>query len=934
MTAKRGKKAADEKKVSAEKKAADETEAPNAKKSSDATEQSRRTTRRGIGIAILVFGSLATLLMMANQEQLPHGPLYGMVTMLVAAFGVVWTLGLFHRESADAVPIQKTVLSRVGSEPAFLEPRYAATLSVTILLAGGILLGYPALPWVISAALLALVPSAISRPGLLVFVIVSFLYLPFLGAYGLWDPWETHYGEVSREILSRDDWISLWWAQENWFWSKPILIFWSEALSMGALGVDPSPDANPAHPEWALRLPIYLMSIGAVLAVYAAIGRVFGKRAGVLSAIVLATMPHFFFLSHQAITDMPFVANMVIAMSLLILALREDPERQVTDYRVGRWVISGQHVLVAALFLIVAPQALYLVSRNVTMVRLFQFAWHGDEFLMGSAGNPGSRVPGNSELHDMAPWASGLVAQPVVQGLVWVAGLAVLLWFLARERRAQSLYMFAFYVFCGLAFMGKGIPGFALPGMVALLYLVASRRWSLLLDGRLRIAAGALTVAVVGLPWYVAMYIRHGPAFTDRLLVHDHINRLAAGVHGDNGSIEYFLEQIGFAMFPWVALVPAALTMWLWYSRRPGEAAIDEERRHQTETAMLIAVWFAGAFTLFNAMITKFHHYIFPAVPPAAILSGVLLDRAFGDDSGVDRWKRLAGTVLAALAPVIVVLGIGGAWGDLRGVIPEEVPQPERADWVLDHGMGAALALALVVLGIAVGAGAYFLLRSPETKDLPRTPSTWEPSLAGAMIAGTVLAAFVARDLSWVTDARPQGYERLIQLFIYNYGRPWPDHFDYRPILTGFGVVAALLFALAAFRFLRPLASRALVGIALAFTVWALDVYMIDLSPHWGQRELLKAYYEEREGPHEPVVAWQMNWKGENFYTGNRVAVFVDLDNQKIREWIAENRGTRAFFLMEHSRLNNFKSLVPGRDVREVTDMRLNNKFLLVEVTL
>jgi len=35
--------------------------------------------------------------------------------------------------------------------------------------------------------------------------------------------------------LSRDDWISLWWAQENWFWSKPILIFWSEALSMGTL---------------------------------------------------------------------------------------------------------------------------------------------------------------------------------------------------------------------------------------------------------------------------------------------------------------------------------------------------------------------------------------------------------------------------------------------------------------------------------------------------------------------------------------------------------------------------------------------------------------------------------------------------------------------------------------------------------------------------
>ena len=52
--------------------------------------------------------------------------------------------------------------------------------------------------------------------------------LPMLGQYGLWDPWETHYGEVSREILSRNDWITLWWAQDEWFRSKPIFIFWSE----------------------------------------------------------------------------------------------------------------------------------------------------------------------------------------------------------------------------------------------------------------------------------------------------------------------------------------------------------------------------------------------------------------------------------------------------------------------------------------------------------------------------------------------------------------------------------------------------------------------------------------------------------------------------------------------------------------------------------
>ena len=170
--------------------------------------------------------------------------------------------------------------------------------------------------------------------------------------------------------------------------------------------------------------------------------------------------------------------------------------------------------------------------------------------------------------------------------------------------------MFGFYFFCGLAFMGKGIPGFALPGMIALLYLVGSKRWTLLLEGRLRVGVGMLIVMTVGLPWYVAMFIRHGGPFIDRLLVHDHINRLAAGVHGDNGSIEYFMEQLGFATFPWIALVPAGLTLWAWWTPDDDD---DDVTLHRRQTLLLLTLWFVGAFTLFSAMVTKFHHYIFPA---------------------------------------------------------------------------------------------------------------------------------------------------------------------------------------------------------------------------------------------------------------------------------------------------------------------------------
>ena len=91
-------------------------------------------------------------------------------------------------------------------------------------------------------------------------------------------------------------------------------------------------------------------------------------------------------------------------------------------------------------------------------------------------------------------------------------------------------------------------------------------------------------------------------------------------------------------------------------------------------------------------------------------------------------------------------------------------------------------------------------------------------SVGIAVLIAAAIDAFVGRDLSWATAARPQGYERLIHLFVYNYGRVWPEQFDYRPILTGFSVICVGLIGISAFRGVRPVASRALLGAALMFT--------------------------------------------------------------------------------------------------------------------
>jgi 4-amino-4-deoxy-L-arabinose transferase-like glycosyltransferase len=853
---------------------------------------------------------------MSQDSHLPAGLVLGLVLTLVAAAGLLECFGLLRALPSDPLP---ALLQAKEGEPEWQSPRVTVPAALAFLVVG-LVLGPSHLAVPLFWALLALFMSSARRPALFVFVAASLVQLPTLGEFGLWDPWETHYGEVAREMLARDDWITLWWAQDELFRSKPVFIFWIEALFWGLFGVDHGADQNPHNVEWVIRLPHYLLTMGALMASYAALARLFTRRAAVLGCLVLATTPYFYFLSRQAITDMPFVATMTIAVALLMLAVEEDPERPGNVVRIGPFACSAQSLVITALVMVALPQILYLATRNLTWVWADGGFWpHKDEFLYGSAGNAG--IPGNPAHRTRTPYLNGWWFQPAMQALLWLLGLVALLFPLRKERRVQAHLMFAFYLFCSFAWMAKGIPGFALPGLIAALYLFAAGRARLLGSGQLRIGLGILLFVVTGFPWYVAMYGRLGPYFTDRLFIHDHINRLTSGVHGDTGTIQYFLWQLGYGAFPWFALFPIAFVAWLFLTReRLGEST------REGRSAILLSLWAAAAFVLFNAMTTKFHHYIFPAVPPLALLTGLVLERWLGKAQNGPRERGVI--ALCAGAAMALVAGAGSFYGNLRGIIPEDVSTAQKATWIAQNGLGSWLSVLLLI----VAAGMLIVAHRQ---------SAAEPSergqgagLTAAIFASCTLIAFAGRDLSFTTTERPLAHEHFIQLFIYNYGRPFPDHLDYRPILTGFAVAAFVLVVLAALPRLRKVGGYALIATAFLLSSWALNVYMIDLTPHWGQRELIKRYYDERSGSSEPLIAWQMNWKGENLYTGNRVHVFVQLDNKAITKWLDGHKGTRAYFVLEHSRLNNFKRMMGKREVEVLTTPRDNNKFLLARANI
>jgi 4-amino-4-deoxy-L-arabinose transferase-like glycosyltransferase len=176
-----------------------------------------------------------------------------------------------------------------------------------------------------------------------------------------------------------------------------------------------------------------------------------------------------------------------------------------------------------------------------------------------------------------------------------------------------------------------------LPGLVALAY-------------RMRLGTGILLFLAVSLPWYYEMFTfwrvdDESKIFWFRFIIHDHFARLGSGVHTTTpgGDFTYFILQGGYAMFPWVAIIPGAFAVAMKLKIRGPSTA---------EGVGLIAVlWFTFSWALIGSSATKFHHYVFPMLPPMAILMGLFIDKLW--EEGIDQHAM----VLLLGVPLFILVG-------------------------------------------------------------------------------------------------------------------------------------------------------------------------------------------------------------------------------------------------------------------------------------
>ncbi len=156
-------------------------------------------------------------------------------------------------------------------------------------------------------------PASSWRRDLLLLTLAIGLFLGVaLGVRALWGPDEGRYVEIPREMVTTGDYVTPRLNGVKYF-EKPPLFYWLQAGAIHLFGLR----------EWAMRLVPALSALLGCLAVYAAGRRLFGRRAGLLAAAILATTPLWYFLGNAITLDMTVSALLTVALLCFLVAMRE-----------------------------------------------------------------------------------------------------------------------------------------------------------------------------------------------------------------------------------------------------------------------------------------------------------------------------------------------------------------------------------------------------------------------------------------------------------------------------------------------------------------------------------------------------------------------------------------------------------------------------------
>ncbi len=652
-------------------------------------------------------------------------------------------------------------------------------------------------------------------------VLVSLAVLvPGIWSYSLVDPWETHYGEVAREMLQDDDFVQTKWTgcymcepgENEGFRSKPVLMFWMMAAGLTSVGVaeDGGYSGEMTASAWTMvgiRLPFILSAVLGLTLMWWMLARLIGRRTAWIGLLVVGSTPMFCMIARNAIPDMPMVACTIGALSLFALAM-EDGERPVTvlgRLRNGRIAIDARHVVLGIAAGFVLLQAVYYAAYFTRMPLLG---------VRGQVPNPAIWLPALMVLLLVGMSRDGwrIVRLPFV--LVGGVIAAIVNEPMPHRRPEQALWRHISddilgpwdrhaldrYALRALLFPVAVVLVLALDAPRSELRHLPREAWRL--TGAIAERAFAMSAITTMRQLYlIGMYFLLG------------VSLLAKGPPG----------------LTVVAAVAVLYVACFWRWRALWEGAFELKRGLLLMIAVAVPWHIAMFFRTGPAFVNEyvFTHILNRASSGVDNSPGTFAFYASQLGHGMWLWAAL---LPAALGAVALRAGKDTREGRVRFLIALWAIVAVAVFCLVQTKFNHYILPAIPPLALVV---ALFL------DDVIARRDRLHP-LYAALGAGIVL--LVCRDLMHEPD-------RWIEMFVFRYDRPWPSaepySIDPSDGVLALGLAGAAGLAIMATRFARI--GAALTGAAgLAICIWALQVYMPHAGTHWGMREAARTYYEQR----------------------------------------------------------------------------------------
>jgi len=196
----------------------------------------------------------------------------------------------------------------------------------------------------------------------------------------------------------------------------------------------------------------------------------------------------------------------------------------------------------------------------------------------------------------------------------------------------------------GLGFLAKGPLALVIPAIVLAPVWWRERRRVVVRPSH--VALAVVLFAIAGLPWYVAMFARHGLAYLQSFFVADNLERFATTRYNDLRAVWYYVPILLGGLLPWTMF----LLVLPWRPLR----AIVRRRRRLSDQEWRLLIWAIVPLLFFTVSVGKQPRYILPVLPPVAMMLGLGIANRI--DAASDRAAARELTIATALTVALFVV--------------------------------------------------------------------------------------------------------------------------------------------------------------------------------------------------------------------------------------------------------------------------------------